>query len=118
MINFDFPNCSEDYVHRIGRTARSDRTGTSYTFFTANNCKQAKDLLAVLREAKQQVNPKLLALAEQAKGIFGRSKYSKLVNLRINLVVMGKFKFGYWTTALVGALFVNISSKYERSGNF
>ncbi|KAH6943659.1 hypothetical protein HPB50_025051 [Hyalomma asiaticum] len=28
VINFDYPNCSEDYIHRIGRTARSNKTGT------------------------------------------------------------------------------------------
>ena len=74
VINFDFPSCSEDYVHRIGRTARSDRTGTSYTFFTTGNAKQAKDLISILKEANQHVNPKLMQLAEQAKGMFGRSK--------------------------------------------
>lgn len=26
VINFDYPNNSEDYVHRIGRTGRRDRT--------------------------------------------------------------------------------------------
>lgn len=74
MINFDFPSCSEDYVHRIGRTARSDRTGTSYTFFTTGNAKQAKDLISVLKEANQHVNPKLMQLAEQARGMFGKSR--------------------------------------------
>lgn len=74
VINFDFPSCSEDYVHRIGRTARSNRTGTSYTFFTTGNAKQAKDLISILKEANQHVNPKLMALAEQAKGMFGRGK--------------------------------------------
>ncbi|EDO38061.1 predicted protein, partial [Nematostella vectensis] len=67
VINFDFPNCTEDYVHRIGRTARSDRTGTSYTFFTVNNAKQAKELVSVLQEAKQHVNPKLLNLQDMAR---------------------------------------------------
>ena len=79
VINFDFPSCSEDYVHRIGRTARSDRTGTSYTFFTTGNAKQAKDLICVLKEANQHVNPKLIALAEQARGMFGRSKYEDVI---------------------------------------
>lgn len=74
VINFDFPSCSEDYVHRIGRTARSDRTGTSYTFFTVGNAKQAKDLISILKEANQHVNPKLMALAEQAKGMFGKGR--------------------------------------------
>ena len=79
MINFDFPSCSEDYVHRIGRTARSDRTGTSYTFFTTGNAKQAKDLISVLKEANQHVNPKLIQLAEQARGMFGKGWYHSIL---------------------------------------
>lgn len=26
VINYDYPNNSEDYVHRIGRTGRRDKT--------------------------------------------------------------------------------------------
>lgn len=74
VINFDYPSSTEDYVHRIGRTARSDRTGTAYTFFTNGNAKQAKDLIGVLKEANQHINPKLHSLAEAAKA-FGRGKY-------------------------------------------
>jgi superfamily II DNA/RNA helicase len=32
VINFDPPNTSEDYVHRVGRTGRAGRTGTGVTF--------------------------------------------------------------------------------------
>ncbi len=32
VINFDVPHDSEDYVHRIGRTARADRDGAAVTF--------------------------------------------------------------------------------------
>lgn len=53
MINFDYPNSSEDYIHRIGRTGRSKTTGTSYAFFTPSNSRQAKDLVSVLQEANQ-----------------------------------------------------------------
>lgn len=53
VINFDYPQNSEDYIHRIGRTGRSGATGTSYALFTKNNGKQAKDLIAVLTEANQ-----------------------------------------------------------------
>ncbi|KAF3846921.1 hypothetical protein F7725_003999, partial [Dissostichus mawsoni] len=68
VINFDYPNNSEDYIHRIGRTARSQKTGTAYTFFTPNNMRQASDLIAVLREANQAINPKLLQMAEDEEG--------------------------------------------------
>ena len=34
VVNFDFPNGVEDYVHRIGRTGRAGATGEAYTFFT------------------------------------------------------------------------------------
>jgi len=68
VINFDYPNCSEDYVHRIGRTGRRDKRGTAYTFFTRNNSKQAHDLIAVLREANQVVNPKLLECDNRGGG--------------------------------------------------
>jgi ATP-dependent RNA helicase RhlE len=34
VINYDVPNDGEDYVHRIGRTARAATDGTAYTFVT------------------------------------------------------------------------------------
>lgn len=75
VINFDYPSSSEDYVHRIGRTARAGNTGTAYTFFTPDNVKQANDLVNVLREANQVINPKLLQLAENSRfGFKGRSR--------------------------------------------
>ncbi|KRT79603.1 helicase [Oryctes borbonicus] len=71
VINFDYPNSSEDYIHRIGRTGRSDTTGTSYAFFTSNNYKQAKDLISVLQEANQVINPKLSEIANRFGNNFG-----------------------------------------------
>jgi ATP-dependent RNA helicase RhlE len=34
VINYDVPNDGEDYIHRIGRTARAASAGTAYTFIT------------------------------------------------------------------------------------
>ncbi|XP_077491005.1 putative ATP-dependent RNA helicase DDX5 isoform X1 [Amblyomma americanum] len=72
VINYDYPNCSEDYVHRIGRTARSNKTGTAYTFFTPGNSKQAQELISVLKEANQVVNPKLYEMFEMSRSYGGR----------------------------------------------
>jgi superfamily II DNA/RNA helicase len=35
VINFDTPGTPDAYTHRIGRTGRSERNGTAYTFATA-----------------------------------------------------------------------------------
>jgi superfamily II DNA/RNA helicase len=32
VLNYDTPHDAEDYVHRIGRTARAEKTGTAITF--------------------------------------------------------------------------------------
>ncbi|CAK9833470.1 Probable ATP-dependent RNA helicase DDX17 [Anthophora retusa] len=74
VINFDYPSCSEDYVHRIGRTGRRQKTGTAYTFFTPNNSNKANDLIQVLKEANQVINPKLLELADSKSGGYGRHR--------------------------------------------
>lgn len=68
VINYDFPNNTEDYVHRIGRTARAGGTGTSYTFFTSKNARQSRDLVQVLEEAKQDVPDRLRQLAATSGG--------------------------------------------------
>ncbi|XP_076263479.1 uncharacterized protein LOC143198237 [Rhynchophorus ferrugineus] len=72
VVNYDYPNSSEDYIHRIGRTGRSDTTGTSYAFFTPNNFRQAKDLVSVLKEANQVVNPKLAEMVSRSPGYGGK----------------------------------------------
>jgi ATP-dependent RNA helicase RhlE len=32
VVNFDVPHLPEDYIHRVGRTARVEATGDAYTF--------------------------------------------------------------------------------------
>jgi len=71
-VNFDYPNSGEDYIHRIGRTARANKTGTAYTFFTDGNGKNASELVQVMEEAGQTVPPKLSNLA--ARNYHGRKR--------------------------------------------
>lgn len=37
VLNYDYPNNSEDYIHRIGRTGRAGKYGTAITFFTTES---------------------------------------------------------------------------------
>ncbi|PHH82858.1 hypothetical protein CDD82_4496 [Ophiocordyceps australis] len=68
VLNYDYPNNSEDYIHRIGRTGRAGAKGTAITFFTTDNQKQARDLVNVLQEAKQQIDPRLAEMARFGGG--------------------------------------------------
>jgi len=44
VINFDIPTNAEDYVHRIGRTARAGMKGTAVSFLTAEDVHELKDI--------------------------------------------------------------------------
>lgn len=86
MLNYDYPNNSEDYIHRIGRTGRAGANGTAITFFTTDSMsysilfcmvccvdlkadqKQARDLVSVLTEAKQQIDPRLAEMTRYGGG--------------------------------------------------
>lgn len=44
IINYDVPNNSDDYIHRIGRTGRYDKKGTAITFVTRSGESYYKDI--------------------------------------------------------------------------
>ncbi|MFN8544563.1 MAG: DEAD/DEAH box helicase [Candidatus Binatia bacterium] len=44
VINFDMPASPEDYVHRIGRTARAGRTGTALSFLAPEEHETLRDI--------------------------------------------------------------------------
>jgi len=66
VINYDFPagrGGVEDYVHRIGRTGRAGEKGVSYTFFTKDDSKRARELIKILEQAGQEVPPQLRSMS-------------------------------------------------------
>jgi ATP-dependent RNA helicase RhlE len=46
VVNFDVPALSEDYIHRVGRTARAEMTGEAFTFLAPD---EGDDLRAIER---------------------------------------------------------------------
>jgi len=46
VVNFDVPHLPEDYIHRVGRTARADATGDAFTFVSPE---EEQDLAAIER---------------------------------------------------------------------
>jgi ATP-dependent RNA helicase RhlE len=51
VINFDLPHCPEDYVHRIGRTARMKSTGRATSFVTSEDPQQLHAIERLLGHA-------------------------------------------------------------------
>jgi ATP-dependent RNA helicase DDX5/DBP2 len=47
VVNYDFPQSIEDYVHRIGRTGRAGAKGKAYTFFNDGDAAYASELIDV-----------------------------------------------------------------------
>jgi ATP-dependent RNA helicase RhlE len=37
VINYDMPESTDDYIHRIGRTGRVEKSGDAFTFVTSND---------------------------------------------------------------------------------
>jgi len=44
VVNFDVPNGPDDYIHRVGRTARADATGDAYTFVAPEEESTLRDI--------------------------------------------------------------------------
>lgn len=51
VINYDLPNTAEDYVHRIGRTARAGASGSAISFLAAEEYETLAEIERVLGEA-------------------------------------------------------------------
>ncbi len=42
VINFDFPNTTDTYTHRIGRTGRAEQTGEAFTFAASEDASMVR----------------------------------------------------------------------------
>ncbi len=75
VINFDVPRDSEDYVHRVGRTARADSDGIAITLIRG---KEVEDFLKIEKFLSYQVEkiplPKALGKAPEYKPIKSTKK--------------------------------------------
>lgn len=48
VINYDLPQCPEDYIHRIGRTARAGASGTAVNLLTPKDASRWKEIHKLL----------------------------------------------------------------------
>ncbi len=56
VVNFELPNVAEDYVHRIGRTARAGQEGHAISLVCVDELKLLRDIEKLLGSVIEKVN--------------------------------------------------------------
>ena len=56
VVNFELPNIPEDYVHRIGRTARAGREGHAVSLVCVDELKLLRDIEKLLGKGIEKIN--------------------------------------------------------------
>lgn len=59
VINYDLPQCPEDYIHRIGRTARAGASGQALNFLSPNDSKKWRAIQNILSPEERSPIPKI-----------------------------------------------------------
>ena len=66
VINFDAPEVTENYIHRIGRTGRADKRGNAITFFKEDQIEIKTAIEALMkREIPVLVMPEEIEISEE-----------------------------------------------------
>lgn len=55
VINYDIPNDAEDYVHRVGRTARADSKGVALTFISEKDQYRFKNIEDLIEQEVEKI---------------------------------------------------------------
>lgn len=75
VINFDLPQCPEDYIHRIGRTGRAGAEGSALSFVSPSERGLWQDIARLLNEEVTAKNS--FAIPQKAKRTFqSNAKYT------------------------------------------
>ncbi len=90
VINYDFPQDIESYIHRIGRTGRANREGSAYSLVTAReyvNLKQIERMTGAKVQRKEIptvddiFQAKYRSLLNDVKGTLEKEKFKRFVPL-------------------------------------
>ncbi|MBT3721019.1 DEAD/DEAH box helicase [archaeon] len=78
VINFDLPNEPENYVHRIGRTARAGAKGRAYSFCAAEERGYLSDIEKLIKQNIEIIKHKKHSnKAQNSRGPFSRSAHKQ-----------------------------------------
>ena len=78
VFNYDLPRDDEDYIHRIGRTARAGESGNAFTFVTRN---QVQSIRRIERANGVLINKKEVPTVEELESARSNTHETKIKNL-------------------------------------
>ncbi len=64
VVNYELPNVPEDYVHRIGRTARAGSTGAAVSLVSPDEVSYLRDIEKLLKQKIEFVEPPKFEIKE------------------------------------------------------
>ena len=77
VINFDLPQVAEDFIHRIGRTARAGQSGSVISFLTSQDHLKWRAIQKIL-------DPKLKKITAESKNNKNKFKEGNLTEKKLN----------------------------------
>jgi ATP-dependent RNA helicase DDX3X len=77
VINYDSPKNLEDYIHRIGRTGRCGKTGTSFSLINYDNIPLIKPLISFLKTQKCTIPEFFYEMIGKNQGSISKPSYNK-----------------------------------------
>jgi ATP-dependent RNA helicase RhlE len=73
VVNYELPNVPEDYVHRIGRTARAGSTGAAVSLVSPDEVSYLRDIEKLLKRKIDFVEPPKFEIKEGTHPVRGES---------------------------------------------
>jgi ATP-dependent RNA helicase RhlE len=119
VINFDMPEDSTIYIHRIGRTGRADKEGISISFITEAEQKlqsEVETLMGIKIEINDSPEDLVISdvLIEQEKPVIPGINYSPEATIKESQGAFHKKKTKNTKVNLGGSYKIEIKKKYKK----
>jgi ATP-dependent RNA helicase RhlE len=82
VVNFDVPLAAEDYIHRVGRTARAEMTGEAFTFVSREEESELKDIERAIGKALPRVTLPDFDYTKKPEGKFEVPQAERIAAIR------------------------------------
>ena len=80
VVNFDVPRAADDYIHRVGRTARAGAVGEAITFVAPDEEEDLRRIELALQKSLPRVT--VPGFDYRGRGLSGRSGHARPAAMR------------------------------------